>query len=363
MSDTTLSKTMLEKYKQEATPTMFMFGFFKSPARNFFKTEKVEYDITRSDEDVSVAVQDISAAYRENADTIFTNKQVTPAVHSEGATLSVFNLMGREAGETAYDTADFQLKAMRQVTNVMRKMENKIRRAQEMQASQILTTGKVTLTDKDGKVMYTADFMPKATHFFNAGTAWDQAAADPLGDIEAGCDLVRDDGLADPDVMLMGTDSFEALIKNGDVLKRLDVRNLSVGGISAMTPTGKGGKFRGTLEVGDYKLDIYTYNGRYKHPQTGVKTRFLPGDKVVIMPSDIRLDACFGEIPRFDAPAGSEPALRYMPGSFPNPEGGMGLSVYAWFTPDRKALTVEVGTRFVCIPTAIDQLVCIDTGL
>ena len=56
MADLT-SKRMLNVYKQEATPKLFIQGFFQTPEKNFHNSEKVEYDIVRSDEDVAVAVQ------------------------------------------------------------------------------------------------------------------------------------------------------------------------------------------------------------------------------------------------------------------------------------------------------------------
>jgi hypothetical protein len=362
MSDAS-TKKMIAMYNQEAAPNLFLSSFFKTPPENFFDSEKVEYDVERSDEDVSVAVQNVAAAYRENAHELFTNKEVTPAVHQEGAAITVFDMMKREAGRTTYDSPQFQASAIRKVFKVMRKMENKILRAKELQAAQLFTTGKVDLVDKNGNTMFEADFKPKVTHFYNASTAWDQNGADPLADIKAGCDLVRKDGLIKPDMMIMGVGSFELLIKNDDVLKRLDTRNLSMGAIGPMTITGEGGEFRGTLEVGSYRLAIYTYDAQYKDPQTGNKVPYIADDKVVIMSSKIRLDACFGSIPRFDVPDGATVALPTMPGVFNNAQGGRSLSVYAWFTPDRKTLTVEVGTRVVLIPTAIDQYVCLDTGI
>ena len=73
MSDTT-TKVMLEAYKQERSPTMFLSGMFRSPRRNFHNSEEVEIDIVRSEEDVSIAIQDLSAGARLNSGDIYTKK-------------------------------------------------------------------------------------------------------------------------------------------------------------------------------------------------------------------------------------------------------------------------------------------------
>ena len=58
------TKRMISAYIQMAAPVMFLSGLFRSPAENFHTTEEVEIDIIRSDEDVSIVVQDLSTGYR-----------------------------------------------------------------------------------------------------------------------------------------------------------------------------------------------------------------------------------------------------------------------------------------------------------
>jgi len=74
MASPETTKTMLEAYKEDARPQMFLSGFFRSPARNFHNSEEVEIDITRSGEDVSVALYDISNGHRMNSTDLYTNK-------------------------------------------------------------------------------------------------------------------------------------------------------------------------------------------------------------------------------------------------------------------------------------------------
>ena len=307
------TKRMIRAYQQMAQPMLFLSGLFQSPPENFHTSEEVEIDIVRSDEDISIVIEDLSTGYRINGLT---------------------------------------------------KIERKIRRSIEVQASQVLQTGVVTLTDINGAALYTLDYKPKATHFPTAGTAWGTAGDDPVGDINALAEVIRGDGLADPDQLLMGVDAFEAFIKNSDVQKRFDTRRFDLGTIAPMQMRGNGGSYRGTVEIGNYRYDVWTYGGRYKDPQTGVSTPYLDPSKVVVRASSGRLDATFGAIPNIGALMGTtaNQLLPELPGRLSNAAGGMDLFTNAWTSQDGEQLFGGVGARPLMIPTAIDTFGCLETN-
>jgi hypothetical protein len=343
---------------------MGLDNFFQAPPENFFSSEKVEYDVIRSGEEVAVAIQDISADFRGNAEDAFTNKEITPAVFGECFDIPAFAPITRSAGDDPYTDIDFQATVAKKVIRLTTKLEDKIARAREMMAAQVLTTGKCTLVDAAGKTMFTADFKPKSSHFFAAGTAWNAAGATIAANILTGCDLVRTDGQGIPDTMIMGTKSYEAFISDSDIRARLNNDyKINNGAMSGLQYNNMGLAYRGVFIIGDYTLDIYTYNGRYDAISNGASTKFLPDAKVVIMPSTIRLDKFFGSIPRFNVPDGVRSAIPSMPRNFRDSTNGRGLSVFTYFTPGGRALKSEMGVRCVYVPTAIDQLVCISTGV
>lgn len=360
------TKRMLKAYMQMARPTLFLSGFFQSPPENFYTSEEVEIDITRSDEDVSIVIQDLSTGYRMNTEDLYTNKGFKAPVHKEALPVNSFDLIKRMPGQDPFQSPDFRANLILRIFNGMTKIESKIRRAMELQASQVLQTGIVTLIDSAGNALYTLDYKPKATHFPTAGTAWGQVGADPAADISALAEVIRNDGLADPDQLLMGVDAFEAFLKDDDIQKRFDNRRIDRGTIVPMEMRGNGGSFRGVVEIGNYRYDVWTYGGRYKHPQTGVKTQFLSPEKVVVRASSGRMDATFGAIPNIGALIGGGRAtslLPELPGRVSNAGGGMDLFTNAWLSQDGEQLFGGVGARPLMIPTAIDTFGCLDTGL
>jgi hypothetical protein len=333
---------------------------FQAPMENFHTSEEVEIDIMRSEEDISIAITDLSTGARLNSEDDFTNKSFKPPVHKEKGAIPAHKLIKREFGENPFESPDFQANAIARGTRLVTKMGDKIARAMEHQSALVLTTGTVTLIDGAGAAVYTIDYKPKATHFPTASVAWNNASSTKLKDIEDLANVIRSDGLEDPDMLVMGERAYELFMADADVQSKLDLRRAEVGRIVPMEMMGNGGIYRGTVEVGNYKYDIYTYGGRYKHPQTGVSTKYIPDDKVVIRSSMGRLDATFGGIPTIDKDT-RVPAQLFT--RLQDTTGVMDLQTKGWITDDGETLFVQAGTRPLMIPTAIDTFGCLDINI
>lgn len=185
MSGTTTTR-MIRAYNQMAQPMLFLSGLFQSPPENFHTSEEVEIDIVRSDEDISIVIQDLSTGYRMNSEDLYTNKGFKPPIHKEAIPINSFDLIKRMPGQNPFEAPDFRANVITRMFNGMTKIERKIRRSIEVQASQVLQTGVVTLTDMNGNALYTLDYKPKASHFPTAGTSWATATgAQKLADINS----------------------------------------------------------------------------------------------------------------------------------------------------------------------------------
>lgn len=355
-----VTKKLLPMYLQEATATMFLSGRFRSPAENFHTSETVELDIVRSGEDVAIVVTDLSTGNRANADDLYTNKQFKPPIYQEEAPINSYDLIKREPGQNPYVQPDYQANAIARAFRVFRRLEARIRRAIELQASQVLQTGQLTLRNQDGAALYTLDFGVKNSHFPNAGTAWGSAGATPLADLEALARAVRTDGLVRPDRLTFGAAAWDAFISLPEVQARLDNTRMHVGEIAPET-RGEGGTFQGHIWLGNYRFEMWTYDGFYADPQTGDATPYVGDGNVILDSTQTRYDLTFGAIPLIVPPEGR--ALPFLPPRLSNREGGMDLTTNSWITPNGQTLMVMAGTRPMTIPTAIDAFGCLDTGL
>ncbi len=364
MSDNS-TRTLIAAYFQEAQTTAFFSGMFTARPENFHNSEHVEIDIVRSEEDVAIVVTDPSTGYRMNSDDLYTNKSFKPPVFKEGIPLNAHSLIKRMPGDNPFKSPDFHAALIERLISGMGKVERKIRRAIELQSSQVMQTGTVTLTDENGQALYTLDYKPKATHFPTAGTSWASATlAQKLSDLESLADAIRSDGLSSPDEVVMGVDAFENLKATAGFLDLFDAQRANFGTITPMERRGAGGLFRGVIELGNYKLDLFTYDGRYTHPQTGASTQFMDPGKAIVRSSSARLDATFGNIPNIAQLLGQgNRLLPTLPSRLSSADNRMDLHPNVWMSADGENLFGGVGARPLMIPTAIDTFGCLDTQL
>lgn len=360
-----ITRRMLRAYEQDAEPRPYFAGMFTVRPENIHNSEEVEIDIVRSEEDVSIVVQDLSTGYRMNSGDLYTNKSFKPPIHKEAIPLNAHELIRRMPGQDPFKSPDFRANLIEKMFGGMRKVQRKIVRAIELQSAQIMQTGVVTLTDINGTALYTLDYKPKAAHFPTAGTSWATATlAQKIADLTNLCDKIRSNGLVSPDELTIGATAWENLLQTAGFLDRFDALRANLGTITPMDRRGGGGIYRGTIELGNYKLDVFTYDGRYKNPQTGVSTAFMHPGKVIARATSGRLDATFGGIPNIKEALGAGTRiLPELPSRMTSIAGGMDMFTNVWMSADGEALFGGVGSRPLMVPTAIDTFGCLNTQL
>lgn len=358
MSDAS-TRRMIDMYMEEAEAPMFLSGFFATPPNNFHNSEKVEVDVQRDQEDIAIVIEDLSVGGRENENSRYTNKSLTPPIFKELGTVTAFDLIKRRAGQSDFADPNFAANATEQAFVIARKLERKIRRSIEMMASQVLQTGALTLIDSAGTALYNLDFLSKSTHKVTVSTTWatDGSTGSPLADLESLARVVRRDGHKNPTRLLFGSSAYQRLLANASVKARVDQLGI---GIGAITPVarGQGATFQGWIWIGNYRFEMWTYDGYYKHPQTGVLTDYIGADNVIMMCDGARLDLSYGAIPTLLPP--DPQVAAFLPPRMSSSELGLDLNMNAWVTENREHLKIQVGARPLTIPTAIDTFACLD---
>jgi hypothetical protein len=360
MSDASTAR-LIEAYVEESEAPTFLAGFFRSPPENFHNTEKVEIDIQRDDEDVAVVVQDLSVGARNNESTLYVNKAFTPPIYKEKITISAYKTMARQPGVDPFKDPVFGANAVKEAFRGFRKIENKIKRAIEWMASQVFQTGALTLIDATGASLYTLNFQPKASHMATVSTAWavDGSTGDPLADLEALAIVTRRDGKKNPNKLVFGTSAWQRFMANAKVRERGITANNSTG-LLKLEPSsrGMGATFMGFAWIGQYRMELWTYDGFFRHPQSGAHTPYISADNVLMISEAGRLDLSFGAIPRIVAP--DPRAMPFLPPRISDGERGIDLTVNSWIEPDGENVCVSAGTRPLTIPTAIDTFARLD---
>jgi len=240
-------------------------------------------------------------------------------------------------------------------------IDDKIKRAVELQASQILQTGKLTLTNSAGDTVYDLDFKPKATHFPTTGTSWSTVAtADPLADLEALAKIIRADGKINPDRLVFGDTALRNFLANTAVQNVLDNRRIDIGDI-APEFDDSGATFYGFVWVGSYRFEMWTYPDTFTDPQTGNATEYVNGDKVIMTSSRTRLDMTAARVP---LPLGPDPRVAgLLPGRLSSRDANFDVTPNVFATPNGKQIMGELESRPLLIPVQIDGFGCLDTEI
>lgn len=357
-------KKMLKKFT--SIPNIkkmgFLTTFFMTGSEDITDAEFATLDIERTDEDAAPVLRDISTGAIAISEDFYTNKTVRFPVYPLERALNVFDLLKRQPGDTEYQKLGLWAGAlMNRVVKAWRKMFQMIVYGIEVQASQILQTATLNLTDDKGNVVFVLDYLPKATHFPTTGTSWsDRTNSVPLDDIDALADVIRDDGLVDIEHVIMGHGAYKDFINNVNVKELADIRRYD--DIVRLNPEmrNKGAKYMGTVNYSAYKYNIWTYNARFVNFFTRTKSKYIADDKVILLPAmeDLDFRKLFGGIPQIlDS---LQPFKKFMPSRVTMPGvADFKARVYA----DQKAetITAEIKTRCLLMPVSIDRFGCLDT--
>lgn len=351
----------VQLFTQMRSPSNFLTRFFTLKPGGDYNGDKVTIDIERYDEDVAIAITKCTGPNLNDIDQ-FTTKEFKPPAYGEAFPLDVCELLNRMAGVDPYSAA-YTSYASQLVSKMMKGfmlVDHKIQRAVELQASQIMQTGKLTLTNKTGSTVYELDFKPKATHFPTVSTSWSDPAADPLSDLEALAKVIRADGKVNPDILIMGETALRNFLENDAVQAVLDNRRIEVGEIMPQF-NDSGATMYGFIWIGNYRFSIWSYPDTYKDPQTGQPVEYIAPDKVVMTSSRTRMDMTFARVP---LPLGPDPRVEgLLPGRVTSTAEDFDVTPNVYATPNGKQVMGELESRPLLVPVQIDGFGCLDTEI
>lgn len=352
-----------ELFTQMRSPNMFLSRNFTVKPGGFYKGTKIAIDIERYGEDVAIAIRKCTGPNLNDFDN-FTTKEFEPPSYGEAFPLDVCDLLMRMAGVDPYSAAgvEYGVQLAAQMATGFKLIDDKISRAVELQASQALQTGKITLTNSAGDTVYELDFLPKASHFPTVGTSWtDVANAPALADLESLAGTIRADGRINPNQLYFGSNAINNFIRNVDAKEALDNRRIDIGEIRPEF-ADSGATFYGFVWVGSYQFEMWVYPDTYTDPQTGLPVEYIDPNKVIMKSNNTRLDMTSAEVP---LPLGPDPRVaRFLPGrmsSRASAANSFDVTPNVYTTPNGKQIMGELESRPLLIPVQIDGYGCLDT--
>ena len=353
---------LLDAYiEQRSLPQQFLTSFFKLSPRGIYNGEYVEVDLRRSEPRIAVPVPSLESGARKVENTTYDNKKWKAPVYKEETTISASTSDKREIGHDSFEDPDFRRNVLGQAFRAMTNLEERAQLAVELQASQVLQTGAVTLKDELNGTVYSLDFQPRASHFVTP-TPWaeDGSTGDPEAAIGGLADQLRTHGKQDPTDVILGEGALRCFFANTKMKTRWDNRGLQTFQSLQPVKRGQGATSYGMVHLAGYDFRLWSYKGFYIDPATQEVTKFVGDKKVIVMAGDARRDLTFGSIPMFMPPDAR--VMQFLPGRMTSVESGFDLTTNVWVSPNGEHLNLFVGTRPLCLPVALDTFGCLTVG-
>ena len=339
----------------------FLSSFFVVGPDSFTDAEEVSLDEIFEGEEIAPSITDLSTGAVTLVEKKFNNKMIPFPVYAMRSPVAISQLMTRQPGEKTPITEKVNWFARLAAILVRRMgiMTRMLRRSMEQQASQVLQTGNIILTDEKGVETFDLQLTPKASHFPTVTTSWsDIDDATPLDDIDALADVIRDDGLVDVTTLIFGRTAWINFIKNKWVQDNLNKDVLNMGELNP-TIVNKGGKRMGYIDYGSNRYVLYTYNARYNlFGDKITKYKFIDDNKVILLPdvADLDFRRLFGGIPsvRMDA------TFDTLFGADKTQIGGeYDIRPRVWWSDDNETYMGEIKSRPLMMPVSVSRYGCL----
>lgn len=342
------TKTLVDVYRERIAPTEFIQNLFPVTT---VPTKTVAIEVERFGEKVAL---DVVRGTEGNRNTFTRNSEkiFEPPFFREYFDLTELDLYDRVIGSQGNANKPLFIALINEGAERLGKLVDKIRRAKEIQAAQILETGVVTMNQG---VTASIDFRRKTTSMVDLGAGnYFANAIDPFPAFENGALFLRKTGRSADGVFnaLMGSQALADLLANTKFQNRQNLFNMALDAVQGPARNGGGATFHGIITAGSFKVQLWAYPQFYDlanldsngNPNgTYTQTAYWNTKKVVMFPV----------APRFKFVHCAVPMLIGEPGQLP----AQGEYVMQEFLDNRLAKHImDVQSAPVPIPVAIDTI-------
>lgn len=238
-------------------------------------------------------------------------------------------------------------------------LRDKIERAIEVQRSQVLNDGIVTLINGDS-----IDYKRQAGSMKTlTGTAkWDVSTATPLVDFDTAGKFIRSEGQTNSNVLnaIFGDRALSRFLANATVKEQADFRRIDR--LSIQNPVldkATGFTYHGQFSTGDFVVNIWTYPDTYdkldKATGTYTTMSYIDTDTVVILADDFEGKTGFAAVPALFDGGGANGGGKFI--------GSVESDFYVrdYIDQVKMAWWFEVSSAPLAVPVTIDRIYTLKT--
>jgi len=273
------------KYQQKFPINNFLRQFFFGNQPVMSKHRHVTLEVKRGGQKAAVAIRRGSQP-RELLGTDGYNRSIyEPPYFADQSQIGPENLETLSFGEDAANPYDSTTKTLLILAEKQANIEEQHERAKELQAAEVLLTGKVKMVD-DSEIDYgcSSDLIG-----VNPTVKWDTAngtGVDIVGDLYDWMNLVFTKSGINPNTVVVSPDVHKLMMNDSTIQKLMDVRNFAAGALKAVeVPNYPGVTDGGVINVpGKGAIRIITYASKYD--KDGTPTDMFPKGTAILANSN-----------------------------------------------------------------------------
>lgn len=336
------TQTLQAVYDEKSTPTAFLRSFFTTKESD---SRQISIEVRRGKELIAVDVERGTEGNR-NSFGKSSQKVILPPYYYEyfdATDLDFYDMLF--TGEGSVHAATFA-KWLSTIVGKITILEDMIHRSYELQCSQVIQTGIVTLNNGTN-----IDFKRKAASLVDlgAGNYWTTGTVNPYLTLESGANFVRQKGKSQGNILnvIMGATALSTFLDNPFVKERAEIRNFALDQVRAPQRDSVGGTLHGEVSSGSYKFRLWTYP-EYYDTKTVENNSYIDPKNIIIIPENPKFILSFAAVPRLLSSTGNAGA---------GVAGQKGAFLVGEFLDQRNVThNINVKSAGVAVPVSIDQL-------
>jgi hypothetical protein len=268
-----------------------------------FDTKGIDIDVAKGGRDVPVYVGKKESGNLVEHDGYVSLHYETPDLH-EYKFIGPEDLQFKEIGENVYNYTPPAAQAAKRLNEDFADLDTRFNRLEELQAVEVLLTGKLVPRDKAGKAFPEIDYQMQGTH--RPVWEWSDPGVKKNAIIEtmedANIDLLVKDGGKSVGLVVMGRNAAKTFMRKMDPdneTSGLNSVRVTRGEIAPQSLPGGVSYLGRFVEIGN--APIYCYAEWYRDPWTHVTRPIFPEDMVLMVGSGARFDRNYGFIENMKA--------------------------------------------------------------
>jgi Phage major capsid protein E len=250
------TRTMLKFVERMPRVTTFIRDtLFKE--REFSPSEKVDIDIKKGRAKIAPYVSEkIGGKVVENSGYI--TETFKPPLVAPTTITTAADLQKRAMGENIYSSRTPEERAAEKLVKDLRYLDDMITRREEVMCAQAIFNGEIDV--KGDGVDYVITFGHTNREALSGQNLWSEATSNKYADLKRWVRKVQETGFVNPDTVIISPDVTDVLLKDEEILKLLDIRNVNIGEFKPQNlPNGATyiGRIAGVGDIYEYSATYY----------------------------------------------------------------------------------------------------------